>query len=176
MDLRHQRIENEWAILNQMAVASPGRLTIQKRSSDEFVLLLLETAAPLCRNGEIELVCEHQVRFSFARFFPAVPIEAYLARPVFHPNIHPTTGFVCLWSRFSQADTVVEALCRLQRILTYSVFSDSPDDVMQPEALTWAANTQRGMALPLPCHPLAKPPRWPEEKDHRTPPARRRLS
>ena len=176
MDLRRQRIDNEWIILGQMAGANPDRIDIKGRCPDEFLVVLRQTSAPICQNDKIEFVREHELRFSFARFFPAVPIEAYLALPAFHPNIHPTTGFVCLWSRFSRADTVVEALCQLQRILTYSMFSDSPDDVMQPEALSWAVNANRGTDLPLPCASLAKPDSWAEEKDFRNPPARRRLS
>ncbi len=176
MDLRRQRIDNEWAILQQMAGANPGGIDIRERHPDEFLLALKHSPAPICRDGRIELVQEHELRFAFARFFPAVPIEAYLTCPVFHPNIHPTTGFVCLWSRFSKADTVVEAICQLQRILTYSVFSDSPDDVMQPEALSWAMNPNRGITLPLSCTSLTKPAGWPEEKDFQNPPVRRRLS
>jgi hypothetical protein len=176
MDLRRQRIENEWAILHQMAEANPACIRVKERRLDEFLLVLRETSAPARRNQKVELVREHELCFSFARFFPVVPIEAYLTHTVFHPNVHPTTGFVCLWSRFSKADTVVEALFQLQRILTYSVFSDSPDDVMQPEALAWAMNAGRGIALPLACTSLLKPTSWPQEKDFRNPRARRRLS
>jgi hypothetical protein len=128
-------MENEWAIFCQMADANPECITAKKRLRDEFLLVLEGTTAPVCRDHEIVLAREHEVRFSFARFFPAVPIEANRTRAVFHPNVHPTSGFVCLWSRFSQADTIVEALCQLQRILTYALFSESPDDVMQPDAL-----------------------------------------
>ena len=54
-------------------------------------------------------------------------------------------GSSALWSRFSKADTIVEALCQLQRILTYAVFSESPDDVRQPDALKWAINEENGV-------------------------------
>jgi hypothetical protein len=163
MDLRRQRIENEWTILGQMAAANSPRLEVKRHCQDEFLLVLHETVAPIVQGGEIKLATEHEMRISFARFFPAMPLEVYLTRPVFHPNVHPTTGFACLWGRFSQTDTVVEALCRLQRILTYSVFSNSVDDVMQPEALAWATNTARGVAFPLTCVSLVKPPSWREE-------------
>jgi hypothetical protein len=176
MDLRRQRIENEWTILGQMAAANAPRLLVKERCGDQFLLALHETRAPIVQDGEIQLVSEHEARISFARFFPTMPLEVYLTRPVFHPNVHPTTGFVCLWGRFSQTDTVVEALCRLQRILTYSVFSNSLDDVMQPEALAWATNPNRGATLPLPCASLAKPPAWREETTMPSPSRRRRLS
>jgi hypothetical protein len=176
MDLRRQRIENEWTILGQMASANAPRLLVKKRCGDQFLLVLHETRAPIVQDGEIKLVSEHELRISFARFFPTMPLEVYLTRPVFHPNIHPTTGFACLWGRSSQTDTVVEALCRLQRILTYSVFSDSLDDVMQPAALAWATNPARGTTLPLTCVSLAKPPSWREETIVRNSSRRRRLS
>ena len=176
MDLRSERMENEWAIICQMADANPECITAKERLRDEFRLVLEGTTAPVCRDHEIVLVREHELRFSFARFFPAVPIEAYLTRAVFHPNVHPTSGFVCLWSRFSKADTIVEAMCQLQRILTYAVFSESPDDVMQPEALKWAIQEERRVPLPLPCTPLVKPPSWPEARDVGNPQTRHRLS
>src|SRR5215471_16978762 len=176
MDLRRQRIENEWTILGQMADANASRLLVKKRCGDQFLLVLHETQAPILQDGQIQLVSEHELRISFARFFPTMPLEVYLTRPVFHPNVHPTTGFACLWGRFSQTDTVVEALCRLQFILTYTVFSNSLDDVMQPEALAWATNSGRGTTLPLPYVSLAKPPSWREEPIVKSPSRRRRLS
>jgi hypothetical protein len=175
MSLRRQRIENEWSVLLEMAQANPACITLKARSPDEFLLVLRETAAPLYQNHKIELVREHEFRFSFARFFPAVPIEAYLTFPAFHPNVHPTTGFVCLWARSSKADTVFEAVCQLQRILSYSVFSGSPNDVVQPEALTWAMNANRGIALPLSFNPIVKPAAWSEQQGFQNPRPRRRL-
>jgi len=94
MDLRSQRMENEWAIFCQMADANPECIIAKERLRDEFLLVLEGTTAPVCQDHEIVLAPEHELRFSFARFFPSVPIEAYLTRAVFHPNVHPTSGFV----------------------------------------------------------------------------------
>lgn len=178
MDLRRQRIENEWAFLQRMAEANPRLIVPQDRSADEFLVLLRETDAPVEHDGKIEIVDDHQVRLSFARFFPTIPLEAYLIRPVFHPNIHPSTGFVCLWRNSSVADTVVEALIQLQRVLTCSLFTDSPDHVMQPRALAWVLASHPGVQLPLKCTPLSKPSAWDEEHNFRSLPAgrQRRLS
>ena len=174
MDLRRQRIENEWLFLQRIAEANAGRIVAKSRTADEFLVLLRETSAPVERDGNIEIVDEHQVRLSFARFFPTIPLEAYLTRPVFHPNIHPGTGFVCLWGNPAVADTVVEALIQLQRVLTCSLFTESPDHVMQPKALEWVLASHPGVQLPLKCTPLSKPAGWDEEHNFRSLPAPRR--
>ncbi len=51
-----------------------------------------------------------------------------------HPNVHPLTGFICLWSRHSAGDTVVEALLQTQRVLSGELWNRDPDHLMQPEA------------------------------------------
>jgi ubiquitin-protein ligase len=178
MDLRRQRIENEWAFLERVAQANPRVLLVKSRTPEEFAVILCETAAPLKKGHQIEILQQHELRLSFGRFFPTVPMEAYLAQPVFHPNIHPTTGFVCLWQKALVADTVVEALIQLQRILSYSAFTESPDHVMQPEALAWAQDSARGLDFPFHYTPLEKPADWDREHNFRhLPPGRRhRLS
>ena len=177
MDRRLQRIENEWTLLQRMAEANPASLELKDRGADEFLLELRGTPAPVNNSyGPLRFCREHKLRFSFARFFPTMPIEAYLVQPVFHPNVHPVSGFVCLWGRSSVADTVIEALCQLQSVLRYAVLNDSSEHVMQPEALAWACDPARGVSLPLVCTPLSKPSAWESERDFRSAPVRRRLS
>jgi ubiquitin-protein ligase len=176
MDLRQQRIENEWALLQRMAEANPALLVIQERQPDEFQLTLRQTPAMTRLGDQIQVLADHQLRLAFSRFFPTVPIEGYLLRPVFHPNVHPDTGFVCLWGRFSLRDTVVEALCQLQRVLSCTLFSESADHVMQPEALRCARLERAAGRLPLTFTPLAKPPGWQDEREFRKAPGRKRLS
>jgi len=176
MDLRQQRIENEWELLERMAEANPRLLAIHEWRPSDFLLTLHETPAVARINNEAQICMDHEVRLSFARFFPTMPIEAYLTRAVFHPNVHPDTGFVCLWGRFSLRDTVVEALCQLQRVLSYSLLSESADHVMQPEALKWAHQELAAGKLPLQYTPLAKPAGWQEEREYRKAPERKRLS
>jgi ubiquitin-protein ligase len=174
MDLRLQRIENEWAFLGRLAEANPGIVVVKSRAHEEFAVVLREIAAPLKHGNSLEICEQHELRLCFARFFPTVPMEAYLTQPVFHPNIHPTTGFVCLWQKALMADTVVEALIQLQRILSYSAFTESPDHVMQPEALAWAQDPARGMEFPFKYTPLKKPVGWDQEHNfRRLPPGRR---
>lgn len=178
MDVRRQRIENEWSFLQRIAHANPHTVLIGARANDEFLVTLLQTSGPVKRGNSIEIREEHQLRLCFARFFPTIPMEAYLSQPVFHPNVHPTTGFVCLWHKAVIADTVVEALIQLQRILSYSACTESPDHIMQPEALTWAQHPTRGVEFPLKYTPLKKPADWDQEHNfrHLPPGGRQRLS
>jgi len=175
MNLRQQRIENEWSLLQRMAEANPSLLAIQERRRNEFLLTLDETSAVERVKEALRTFSHHQLRLAFSRFFPTVPIEAYLLRTVFHPNVHPDTGFVCLWGRFSLRDTVVEALCQLQRVLSYTLISESTDHVMQPDALRWAELERAAGKLPLAYTPLAKPAGWTEEREYRSARPRRRL-
>ena len=175
MELRQRRIENEWELLEQMAQANPSLLTEIQRGHDDFLLKLSQTTAPVRVEGSINLRSEHDVRLSFPRFFPTMPIEAYVMPPVFHPNVHPDTGFVCLWGRFSLHDTVVEALCQLQRVLTFTLFSESADHVMQPEAVQWAEERNSGK-LPFSLTPLVKPAGWQKERGFRRAVGRKRIN
>jgi ubiquitin-protein ligase len=176
MDLRQRRVENEWELLQQMAQANPSLLSDIRRHQDDFLLKLSQTTAPVCVNGNIEFRSEHDVRLSFPRFFPTMPIEAYVMPPVFHPNVHPDTGFVCLWGRFSLHDTVVEALCQLQRVLTFTLFSESTDHVMQPEAVEWIKNQQCGGKMILEHTKVTKMIQCMEKSKFRTTHRRRRIS
>jgi ubiquitin-protein ligase len=175
MELRQRRIENEWDLLQQMAQANPALLSDIQRHQDDFLLKLSQTTTPVRVEGSIDLRSEHDVRLSFPRFFPTMPIEAYVTPPVFHPNVHPDTGFVCLWSRFSLHDTVVEALCQLQRVLTFTLFSESADHIMQPEALESTKNPQAGRTMPLEYTKLTKPTRWQNDDGFRDFHKRRRV-
>lgn len=175
MDLRRQRIDNEWALLERLEKANPALLVALERRQNDFLFKLRESTAVLLVEGQVQLCSEHNVRLSFPRFFPTMPIEAYVARPVFHPNVHPDTGFVCLWGRFSLRDTVVEALCQLQGVLAYGLFSEAADHVMQPEALCWAETELASGRLPLVYTPLQKPEGWREECEFSVINRRRRL-
>jgi len=43
MDLRRQRVDNEWTILRQMAGANPACLEIKEQRPDEFLLVLKQS-------------------------------------------------------------------------------------------------------------------------------------
>ncbi|MGD0577815.1 MAG: hypothetical protein ABSC08_02690 [Bryobacteraceae bacterium] len=176
---RQRRIDNEWALLAELARANPGSLDGLSRSRDAeadfFRVTLHHTAALAGSPPDRRRVDSHVVDFRFTAYYPAVPVEAFLSVPVFHPNVHPDNGFVCLWTRGSTGDTIITALVRLQNVIGWRLHNASPDHLMQPEALAWLAS---GPDLPLPCTPLEIPASLLLELNWRQPPAefRRRLS
>ncbi|MGH9397114.1 MAG: hypothetical protein ACRD18_09730, partial [Terriglobia bacterium] len=123
--LRQRRIENEAGILAALARANPDGLEILDASSQRgvFCVSLGQTSGILRLDLPSIVATRHETEISFSRFFPDAPIEARLLAPVFHPNIDPLNGFVCLWDRFSAGDTVAEALRRLQRIIAWEMFN-----------------------------------------------------
>ena len=123
---RERRIRNEAALLREMAELNPERLQILAMTGDEFRMTLHTPA----HGAEV-----HSLKLAFAPYFPAVPIEAYLNVPVRHPNVHPVTGFICLWDRHSTGDTVIEALRQTQRVLSGELRNGEADHLMQPESL-----------------------------------------
>ncbi len=159
--MRERRIENEWKLLQKLAGGNPGTLEILERavgSAGEFFRVRLHgTTSPIKTNAGIELRQCHQIEFGFPRFFPAVPIEANLQLPVFHPNVDPDNGFVCLWSHTCAGDTIVDAVTRLQRIIAWDLVNFAPDHMMQRDAVNWYRNDTRTIALPCPFEAIAVP-------------------
>jgi hypothetical protein len=160
-----RRIEQEWRLLQLLAETNPGRLEVGESSrlpdGQSFRCTLRQSPALLEQGGaqEAGLAVQdwHEITFRFPRFFPAVPIEASLARPVFHPNVHPENGFVCLWDSFSPGDTVIEAAGQLQRVISWQLVNERPDHLMQPRALEWYRSPNRSLSLPLVFQALQKP-------------------
>ena len=62
-------------------------------------------------------------------------MELYIDQPVLHPNIHPETGFLCLWEKHRVSYTIEHALHRTVAMLAGRLFNADVLHVMQPEAL-----------------------------------------
>lgn len=158
--LRDRRIENEWALLHDAQRSRGSLLELSGRQSgpdgDSFGLLLHETSGIVEIDGRKVLVSSHRVEIRYPRFFPYVPMEGRLGRPVFHPNVDPRNGFVCLWSGFAVEDTVLTALHRLQRVISWELINQDPRHVIQPIAAEWYKNGSREWALPLSYAPILK--------------------
>ncbi len=144
-----RRVAAEQALLTRLAQANPSRLRdlVYARESVGFTLEAVPglvrapfgESAPLIRHS-------HRLRIRFPRYYPSMPSEAYIDDPVFHPNVHPETGFICLWDRHRVAHTVEDALFKTVAVLTWRLTNPDPQHVMQPDALQWAAtNTAAAM-------------------------------
>jgi hypothetical protein len=159
--LYERRVEQEWRLLESLAKANPGLIEVLQRRFDQgddvLDFNLRKTEALREKAGALVIQDSHRVSLHFPRFFPSVPLEASLAEPVFHPNVNPENGFVCLWNRFSTGDTVVQAVSQLQGILTWQLVNEHPDHLMQPDALVWLKDPNRQVALPLTLHPVRRP-------------------
>ena len=176
--LRQRRIKNEGGILAALAQANPDGLEILDASPQRgvFRVSLGQTSGILRLDFPSLVATRHEAEISFPRFFPDAPIEARLLAPVFHPNVDPLNGLVCLWDRFSAGDTAAEALRRLQQIIAWKMFNLDARHLMQPEAAEWSRHPDR--PLPLEFTPLIipidlLPQAYPEPGT--TPPPRRRL-
>jgi hypothetical protein len=147
--MRKRRVANEKRFLDLLAAANPGGLAVdgweQRDGGDMVRVTLLDTPAYLREGG---VVRRHELLLVLPEYFPSTPIEAYLERPVAHPNVHPVNGFVCLWASHAPGDTVVEALLQTQRVITWQLSNPNPEHRMQPE---WEA------LAPLPYSPLTPP-------------------
>jgi len=161
MGIRGRRIENEWRLLAGLAQSNPLLVGDLHRNDgparDEFHFRLRGSGALSADAGEPVISRTHDVLIRFPRYFPAVPMELELTTPVFHPNVHPETGFVCLWNRYRPGDSVVEAVARLQRVIAWELYNLDADQVMQPEAVRWLEAGHPGFDLPLPYTPVAAP-------------------
>ena len=176
--LRARRLEEEWRLLEELVAVNPHCLAEPARErdvpADEFHVNMLRTEALLSPSARVD---EHQVRLRFPRFFPTQPIEAYLAQPVFHPNVDPVNGFLCLWTKTDTGDTSMEALRRVQLALTWQAWNEEADHIMQPAALEWVRIEENRKNLPLRCKPLAEIESFRRQKSYQArPEVRRRLT
>ena len=145
MSVRARRLENEWKLLATLGEHNPAVLEVVRRETlpdaDIFHVILHRTSAMSLGPPPVLLEnASHSVAFRYPSYYPSVPIEAFLGKPVFHPNVHPENGFVCLWDRFSSGDTIVEALSKLQKVITWELRNDRTEHVMQPDALASGRN------------------------------------
>ena len=152
-DLRGRRIANEWRLLEQLAAAQPDVLEasgFETTGPVDYIGVTLDQTCGILRGDHFpNFATSHSAHILFPRFFPSVPLEIRLMNPVFHTNVDPVTGFVCLWERYSAGDTAIEALRRLQQIIVWKLVNLDSTHVMQPDAARWYANPARGIDLPL---------------------------
>ncbi len=131
-----RRLRREWDLLKNLVRLNPGRLSDASAQDTTFRVTLSGTPALALTPYAPDLVLEHRLRLHYPRFFPAVPLELYLERPVRHPNIHPVSGFVCLWQTHRVDYTLEHALHRTVAILGWRLQNLDARHVMQPDILS----------------------------------------
>ena len=156
--LRDRRIENEWGLLRDAQRSQPSIVELFDRESisdgESFRLALHETSGIVEIDGHRSVISSHHVEIRFPRFFPSVLLEVRLARPVFHPNVDPQNGFVCLWNRFAVEYTAVAALRQLQRVISWELINQTPRHILQPATIEWHQSMVREWAVPLAYSPI----------------------
>ncbi len=157
-----RRLSAEWGILQRLAQTNPDRLADLSALDLTFRLTLRQTpglSLPVAPDTPESVPgTDHRLRIQFSRFFPAAPMELYLDHPVEHPNVHPETGFVCLWDRHCVSNTVEQALSKAVAILGWRLHNDQPEHVMQPRALLRMRSSGEAIAASLASAPLAGSP------------------
>lgn len=130
-------MEAEWLLLQSLAAHNPARLCGLQRMDMRLEGILHGPSACAVSPAGVPGIprTDHVFHVRYPVHFPAVPMELYLATPVQHPNIHPETGFVCLWDRHRVSHTVEHALHKLVAMLLGRLYNETVPHVMQPEAL-----------------------------------------
>ena len=132
--LYERRVLGEWQLLLALAERNPERIADPELQDDSIGLRLVSTPA-FQLDGS--MLSEHRVSIGFPVHYPAAPMTLHLGSPVKHPNVHPRSGFVCLWADHRVSNTVEHALHKTVAILGGRLFNADPIHVMQPESLPW---------------------------------------
>lgn len=122
----------EWDLLQRLAERNANRLTDLSLDEGVLRLRLLATPSPL-RDGTV--LSQHNLLIGFPVHYPALPMTMHLETAVLHPNVHPRSGFVCLWTDHKVSNTVEHALHKTVAILGWHLFNAEAMHVMQPDAL-----------------------------------------
>ena len=150
--LRSDRIEREWKLLGRLVRANEGRLEVLERDSapTEDVFRVRLHASPGLEHAKGDRMStrdDHTLRLCFTRFYPDVPIECYVEEPLFHPNVKPETGFVCLWEEANPRDTSIQAVARAQAMAAYRMVNLGGAHQMNRDAADWYVKVAKPKAL-----------------------------
>lgn len=158
--VRTDRIDREWKLLDRLAKANPKYVELIERSSsplEEMFRIRLHNSPGVeaAAGPRLDTRDDHTVRLSFARFYPEVPIECYVEEPLFHPNVRPETGFICLWQEANPRDTAIQAIARAQAMAAYRMVNLGDAHRMNRQAVDWLLSVGRPQDLvPLTWHEL----------------------
>jgi ubiquitin-protein ligase len=146
MSLRARRLGSEWQLLKELAGANAAVIAQIDRFEDEFHVMLRNSPTWVSAVAGRQMETSHTVRYVYPRYYPTLPLEAYLTRPVLHINVDHSSGFVCLWSEYRSQCTIVDAILTTRAVLAWQAANWDPAHRMQPDAFTEAPEER---ALPL---------------------------
>jgi ubiquitin-protein ligase len=149
-----RRLQAEWELLQTLAQLNPDRLTGVSTEDRLFRFTLRETPARLAHSANDNPVTVHHLRVLYPSYFPAVPLEVYVDDAFWHPNVHPETGFVCVWERHRIDYTVEHAIHKVVAMMAGRLYNREAIHVMQPEALNWIEQWDDGDPAPDRVRPL----------------------
>lgn len=153
MNLRDCRMAAEWQLLESLADANRSIFAQITRLEDEFRLIMQESPAWVGKGSDCRTESEHAFRYVYPRYYPTLPLEGYFIRPISHINVDPVTGFVCLWTNYHPAQTIVDAILITRTIMAGKVANWDPVHRMQQDAVMDPL-PMSSLTIPANCRPL----------------------
>lgn len=156
--LRDRRLEQEIRIFQELAAANADRMRVRSIGTDGDAYLVsfrLSGCEFLSLDRRVGDGMDMEIRFT--RYYPLVPPEVSFIPAIFHPNVSPESGFVCLFEDYRMEYGVVEYLQIAQQVATWQIWNGDPQQVLSPEAVAWLEAGASGIALPLRAAPLMAP-------------------
>lgn len=137
--LRERRLLHDFSALKDLAEESAGRLQLEKAAGDppeHYILKMRCCSVSNLLNGAPVLSREQRIRLHLPVQYPAVPPQAVMLSPIFHPHVWPNQT-VCLghWSPPEKLDTLV---LRIASILIFDPAQFNWKSVANHEAAVWA--------------------------------------
>lgn len=158
MNLRSRRMDAEWKLLEALADTNRMIFAAISRSENEFRVDMRDSPAWIGGRHERKIETAHLLRYVYPRYYPSLPLEGYFACPIFHVNVDPATGFVCLWQDYRPARTIVDAILITRAIMAGNVANLNPVHRMQQDAALDCedchALPMTPLTLPSACRPL----------------------
>jgi hypothetical protein len=122
-------------MLHTLAKLNPGRLVAIAAEDLTFHLTLHGTPVRLAAKPDLEIISSHTLRVVYPAYFPAAPMDVYTERPFYHPNVHPETGFICVWATHRVEHTIEHALHKVISMMSGRLYNREAMHRMQPQAL-----------------------------------------
>lgn len=149
--LRERRMQSEWLLLTKLVEANPEIIDSIDRTDDAFHVHFSETPGWVTGTSGPTMRNEHWIEYLFPRYYPTLPLEAYCQRPAFHPNIHPETGFLCLWEDYLPNRSILEAVVTTRAVLAHQAMNRNAQHCMQPDAFDCEPLAMQALKIPESC-------------------------